>query len=187
MKISIRQKTEWSDVLNAARYTVGKSALYKEPSNKFKRSILIAEHSPIRELIFDVEIIDVPYFVVMHLVRHNAGINWFVTTSREDKTGVPRNERKQTDLVTVHFSLNAQAFINISRKRLCKKADNDTRATWEEVIKKLSEVDPILAEKCVPECIYRNCYCPEIESCGYVNTKGALIKSQNYKLKSESN
>jgi hypothetical protein len=55
------------------------------------------------------------------------------------------------------MTCNAQAFINISRKRLCKGcASPETRQAWEIVIKALSEIDPILAEKCVPECIYRD-------------------------------
>ena len=40
--------TSWSRALNAARRTVGKSALKKEPSDSWKAKMLLAEHSPIR-------------------------------------------------------------------------------------------------------------------------------------------
>ena len=47
----IKVKGDWVEVVNDARATVGKEGLGKEPSEKFKRAILIAEHSPIRDLI----------------------------------------------------------------------------------------------------------------------------------------
>ena len=51
MKVSnIKLKGTWNEVLNDCRYTVGKPPLDKEPSDKFKQDILIAEHSPIRDI-----------------------------------------------------------------------------------------------------------------------------------------
>ena len=81
------------------------------------------------------------------------------------------------------MTCNAQAFINISRKRLCYGcASKETREAWEIVIAMLKEVDPILAEKCVPECVYRS-FCPETERCcGYANTdkfKRDVVAYQN--------
>lgn len=49
----IEQITTWQRVLNAARRTVGKNPIIKEPSNKWKAQMLLAEHSPIRLLEFD--------------------------------------------------------------------------------------------------------------------------------------
>lgn len=84
------------------------------------------------------------------------------------------------------MTCNAQAFINISRKRLCKGcASKETREAWELVIEYLKEVDHILAEKCVPECIYRG-FCPEFDNCcGYCNTdkyKKDLIKYRSIEV-----
>jgi hypothetical protein len=79
------------------------------------------------------------------------------------------------------FSVNAQAMINISRKRLCNKASPDTKDAWQKVVKAVGEIDPIMAEKCVPNCVFRG-FCPEMESCGYVNTQAyqdALKKYRN--------
>lgn len=182
-KVKVTRKTDWKDVLNAARQTVGKGHLHKEPSDNFKKSILLAEHSPIRELIYEVTLQDVPYFVVMHLVRHNIGINWFVKTSREDRTGVKREERRQTDLVDCSFSANAQAFINISKLRLCSRADKDTRAVWQGVIDALREIDPILASVCVPNCIYRG-FCTEGEKgCNNCRTDAYEQRLKEYRNK----
>ena len=45
--------TSWNRVLNAARRTVGKPPLDKEPSNSWKAKMLLAEHSPIRLLEYE--------------------------------------------------------------------------------------------------------------------------------------
>ena len=82
------------------------------------------------------------------------------------------------------MTCNAQSFINISRKRLCSCASTETRNAWKLVIKYLKEIDPALASKCVPECIYRG-FCSECDkSCGYVNTddyKRKLVYYRQYK------
>ena len=80
------------------------------------------------------------------------------------------------------MTCNAQAFINISRKRLCYGcASKETREAWELVIEYLREVDPILAEKCVPECLYRG-FCPEKKRCcGYVNTEAYKKRLEEYR------
>ena len=45
----------WKKVLKTSRVTVGKSDLEKEPSERFKKSILKSQHSPIRKLKFEIE------------------------------------------------------------------------------------------------------------------------------------
>ena len=68
------------------------------------------------------------------------------------------------------MSANAQALINISRKRLCNCASKETREAWLQVKEAIRSIDPIMAEKMVPDCLYRG-FCPEfMNSCGYVNT-----------------
>ena len=49
----IKQVTSWKRVLNAARRTIGKAPIDKEPSNSWKAKMLLAEHSPIRLLEYD--------------------------------------------------------------------------------------------------------------------------------------
>lgn len=46
----LKIKGDWGEVLSDCRLTVGKPPLGKEPSAAWKRGILIAEHSPIRDL-----------------------------------------------------------------------------------------------------------------------------------------
>ena len=77
-------KPDWKRVLNAARRTWGKQPIDKEPSVGFKKSILLAEHSPIRLLEYDFTISDIRQWVTVHLVRHHEGCEKFVHTQRQD-------------------------------------------------------------------------------------------------------
>lgn len=175
--------TTWKRALNAARRTVGKKPLDKEPSDSWKAKMLLAEHSPIRLVEYDITFQDIKQWVTVHLVRHWLGFIPFVHSQREDrrKLDVSRDELPQGALNDMDFSVNAQAMINISRKRLCNKASPDTKDAWQKVVKAVGEIDPIMAEKCVPNCVFRG-FCPEMESCGYVNTQAyqdALKKYRN--------
>ena len=166
-------KADWIRVVNAARRTWGKKPINHEPSDKFKRKILLAEHSHIRLLEYDFTIENVRQWVTVHLTRHHEGCEKFVHSQRGDrrKLSVPRNELPQGELNDMDMTANAQAIINISRKRLCSCASKETREAWKQVIDEIRKIDPVLADKCVPECIYRG-FCPEwMSSCGYSKTE----------------
>ena len=177
-------KADWIRVVNAARRTVGKQPIDHEPSNGFKRKILLAEHSPIRLLEYDFTWEDIKHWVTVHLVRHHEGCEKFVHTQRVDRNpelaGMNRDELPQGLPTDMDMSCNAQSFINISRKRLCTRASAETRESWKQVIEFLKEKDPILAEKCVPECVYRG-FCPENPSCGYCKTEAYQEALKEYR------
>lgn len=165
----------WMRVVNASRRTVGKSPINKEPSDKFKKKVLLAEHSPIRLLEYDFTWEDIRMWVSTHIVRHHEGCEKFVHTQRTDRNEalktLNRDDLPQGLVNDMDMTCNAQAFINISRKRLCKCASKETREAWELVIEYLKTIDPVLASKCVPECLYRG-FCPEFDRCcGYCNTE----------------
>ena len=71
----------------------------------------------------------------MHFVRHKHGIEHWISTRRTDRTGIDRNELRQDELVTHEFEANAQAIINISRKRMCFQASKETREDIEKIFK----------------------------------------------------
>lgn len=198
-------KADWIRVVNAARRTWGKDPINHEPSVKFKKEILLAEHSPIRLLEYDFTISDIRQWVTVHLVRHHEGCEKFVHTQRQDindeieritktiidiftREGLLKDGWRERDYLfqgqpnDMDMTCNAQAFINISRKRLCYGCPSpETRMAWEIVIEKLSEIDPILAEKCVPECVYRG-FCPENRRCcGYVNSDAYKSRLEKYR------
>jgi hypothetical protein len=180
MKIEINKVTSWKDVLNAARFTQRKKSLDKEPSVEFKKKIIKAEHSPLRCLMFNIDFYDIPNYVSVHLVRH-IHAQPFVSTSRPDIDGkqIPREEQKKIDPVNMRLFLNAQEIINISRARLCNKAEKETRKIWNIVIEELRKTEPELANACIPNCIYRG-FCPEFESCGFNTTKLFQEKLNEY-------
>lgn len=198
-------KPDWKRVVNAARRTWGKPPIDKEPSVGFKKSILLAEHSPIRLLEYDFTISDIRQWVTVHLVRHHEGCEKFVHTQRQDinaeiekitkiiidiftREGLLKDGWRERDYLfqgqenDMDMTCNAQAFINISRKRLCLGCPSpETRRAWTIVIEALKEVDPILAEKCVPECVYRG-FCPEkSRCCGYVNSDAYKAQLEQYR------
>ena len=179
-------KPDWIRVVNAARRTWGKKPLDHEPSDKFKKKILLAEHSPIRLLEYDFTWEDIKQWITAHFVRHHEGCEKFVHSQRPDVNkeleGLDRDSFPQGMLNDMDMTCNAQSFINISRKRLCVGcASKETRMAWKAVISYLNEVDPILASKCVPECVYRG-FCPEFDRCcGYVNTDAYKKELEEYR------
>ena len=185
----LEQVTSWKRVLNAARRTIGKEPLDKEPSNSWKAKILLAEHSPIRLLEYDWSWNTIKQWVTAHLVRHHEGCEKFVHSQRGDRRAIleefgveTRDELPQGALNDMDMTANAQALINISRKRLCNCASKETREAWQQVKESIKEIDPVLADKMVPECLYRG-FCPEFMSpCGYSKTQKYqedLIKYRN--------
>lgn len=173
----------WGKVKRAARTTINREGEGQYPTDEWKKSILLAEHSPIRKIKLSWKWTGLKSWVSVHFVRHKIGIEHWVRTQRTDRTGVNRDELPQGSLVEHECEADAQALINISRKRLCNQASPETREAWKEVIEELKLHDPAVASVCVPECVYRG-FCPEMHSCGYVNTdayKAALAAYRDRK------
>lgn len=180
MRIEVTRVTSWTEALNAARFTQRKPPISGEPSVVWKKKIIKAEHSPLRCLIFNIDFYDIPNYVMVHLVRH-VHAQPFVSTSRPDIDGnqIPRDEQKKSDPCNMRLFLNAEEIINISRKRLCNKAEFMTRIIWREAINELRKIEPELANACVPNCFYRG-FCPEFKSCGLADTDLFSSKLNNY-------
>ena len=176
--IRMEKVTLWKRALNAARRTIGKKPLDKEPSNSWKAKMLLAEHSPIRLIEYEWTWSNIMQWVSTHLVRHHEGCEKFVHSQRGDRRAIleeynvsSRNELPQGATNDMDMAANAQALINISRKRLCNCASKETREAWKQVKEEVRKVDPVMADKMVPECIYRG-FCPEfMNPCGYANTE----------------
>ena len=170
MKVKASMATSWARAYKAALATEGKDT-DKTPTDAWKRQMLLAEHSPIRLVEYDVKVDGIKQWITTHLVRHWLGFIPFVHSQRDDrrKLDCSRDELPQGSLNDMAFSVNAQALINISRKRLCVAAHKETRSAWGQVLRAIREVDPVMAEKMVPECVYRG-FCPERKCCGFVHT-----------------
>lgn len=184
--IRCEKATTWQRALNAARRTVGKEPIGKEPSDEWKAQMLLAEHSPIRLVEFDLGLKSIRQWVTTHIVRHWLGFIPFVHTQREDRRQLDcsRDELPQGSLNDMDFSANAQALINISRRRLCSCASPETRHAWLSVKKAIREIDPQMANAMVPECIYRG-FCTERKCCGFAYTEAYKKQLEEYRAPSD--
>ena len=91
----MRRVGTWRQVADAARTTIRMEEGVKEPSSRWKKRILLAEHSPIRKMVFSWKWLNLPYWVSVHFVRHKFGIEHFVSTQRTDRTGADRTGARQ--------------------------------------------------------------------------------------------
>lgn len=166
----IKIKGDWQEVVNDCRTTVGKEELGKDPSVKFKREILISEHSPIRSMSVKWMWQNIPSWVATHFSRHK----WecFIKTQRTDRTGTNRNELRQDAPVIMSGEANSQHLIDMARKRLCYMASTETREYMEDLKVAISEEEPELASVLVPNCVYR-CGCPEPNGCKWFDHMAA--------------
>ena len=171
---------DWLLVKNNALITMGKHT-EKEPDYTWKIKLLKSEHSPIRNLEFVWEWINLPSWISVHFVRHKIGIEHFVKSQRNDRQGEYDRTKAPQDAPVIHRCwANAQSIINISQKRLCHKSANETRHAWGRLLYELSIYSPELFYFCVPTCVYRNGICPEFESCGYNKTTAYKIEQEKY-------
>ena len=191
MKVNVIQETPWSRALNAARRTIGKPPLNKEPSDNWRKMVIMAEHSPIKLVEYLISFKNLRQWVGVHLLRHEHMLP-FIHSQRVDrredidsltervmsiieedvKSDESFNKRDylfQGEPNDQDFVVNAQTLINISRKRLCHCASKETREAWVAVKEAIKEFDPIMASFMVPNCIYRG-RCPEMNTCGYYKT-----------------
>ena len=170
----------WRDVADAARTTIRMPEGQKEPSSKWKKRILLAEHYPIRKLMVSWKWSNRTYWVSVQFARHKYGIEHFVSTQRTDRTGEARTTKVQDAPVEPERFANAAEVMFISRRRLCSQASPETRAAWKLVVDELAKVEPELAACCVPDCVYRG-FCPEFKCCGFVNSPAYAEMVKKYR------
>lgn len=181
--VDMRCVSGWDRALRAARKTAGKDTPPgKMPSRKWEARALLAEHSPIRLVEYEWDWEKIRQWVSVHLVRHHEGCEKFVRTQREDRNDevTDRDSLPQGSLNDMTMTANAQALMNISRKRLCSCASPETRHAWTLVRDEIRKADPILADKMVRECVYRG-FCPEWKCCGYDRTEAFRKEVEGYR------
>ena len=161
----IKIKGDWEEVVNDCRMTVSKAELGHEPSQAFKKAILISEHDPIRDIEVKFRWADIKYWVAMHWKTHIWRSR--TNTQRNDRQAdYDRNKAPQDSPVEFIGDANAQHLIDTMRKRLCFMAAPETRQYAEDLKEALHEIEPELSDVLVPNCIYR-CGCPENGRCKF--------------------
>jgi len=145
--------------------TVGKVSA-KLPTDEWKKKLVQAEHSPLRELWFGIKM-TIPSYVSVHFVRHHIGVNHYVQSQRNDRqTNYDRTKAPQDAMVSHIMSVNAQELVFMSHKRLCGQADVFTRRVMQEIVKQVTNINPEFKDVLVPLCGYRNGKCTEFNCCG---------------------
>ena len=165
---------DWKKIKSGCMTTISKEAGDKEPSDEWKRKLLLCEHSPIRRGEVSWKWEAIPYAISTHFARHHEGCEKFIATERTDRTGIPREERSQMNPVMMEMDANIQALINISAKRLCTGADPLTIKYWKAVLEEIKKYDKNIYWACVPQCV-RCGGCPEYTNCGFYEN---LMKDQ---------
>lgn len=156
---------DWELVKNCCRSTVKKQFTEGEPSESFKQQLLIAEHSPIRELRIVWLWKAVKYWVSTEWSRHK--FEKFITSQRNDRQkDYDRNKAPQDAHVDLIGSANIQQMIDAWRKRLCFTATKEARGLAVNLKQWLFKKYPIESSVLVPHCVYRG-GCSEMLNCGH--------------------
>lgn len=170
----------WEGIYRSTLNTVGKEPKNPTPSESWKEKLIRAEHSPIRKRHYELSLVDIPYWVSTHFVRHKIGVEHFIKTQRTDRTNIDRDVLPQGNKVTHEMDINAHALINMSRKRLCHQASKETRQVMKMIVSEVNKVDECVAKSCVKECVYRG-FCPEMFPCGYHLTEAFKKEIKEYR------
>ena len=156
--ITIKKLTDETLLRRACEMT-----MHGKTSNVRLSAMYKAEHSPIRTQLFWIEMLGIPSFVSVNFVRHKIGVEHFVMSNRDDRGG---GDNVTRDTPVNHGMLcNAQAIINMARKRLCSKAHRETRNVMMAVCNALKTIDADLHRELAPDCVYRG-RCHELKPCG---------------------
>lgn len=158
--ITIKKLTDETLLRRACEMT-----MHGKTGNVSLDSMYMAEHSPCRTQLFWLEMQGIPSFVSVHFVRHKIGVEHFVMSNRDDRGGGEAGEVTRLSPVNHGMLINAQALINMARKRLCGKAHIETQRVMLSILNAMRETDPALARCLVPDCLYRH-RCNELSSCG---------------------
>lgn len=159
------EKQDWERCKDLALRTIGKKWTGSEVTEDWKRKMLKCRHSPIRTLMFTIEM-EIPYFVSTHFVRHKYGVEHFVQSQRNDRqSSYDRDLAPQSAMVMHTMDINAEALMNMSWRRLCTQADITTRYVMSKICQEVLKVNPEFEGRLVPMCEFLH-ECPEFISCG---------------------
>lgn len=156
---------DWNRARVLALGTEGKEG-NNPASDKWKDKMLRCEHSPIRTLMFTIELIDIPYWVSVHFCRHKYGVEHYVRSQRNDRQNMyDRNTAPQNAPVNHTMEINAPELMYMARRRLCSKAAAETKAWMEAIVEAVCQKCPEFRPHLVPNCVFLG-RCPEMYSCG---------------------
>lgn len=159
---------DWMLCKRCALVTVGKEPIHA-PDATWKHAILRARHSPIRTLMFAFLLENIPYYVSVHLARH-VHAQPFIRSQRNDRqSSYDRNAARQDVPVDMVWVMNAEEFMTIASKRLCRLADKTTREVVRMICALVVEQCPEFNGLLAPPCELTG-RCTEMYPCGKEGT-----------------
>lgn len=164
MKVTVTKITDHAMMQRAAAATVRNDCAGID-----QLVMYVAQHSPIRSQIFEVQMDDIPVAYSTHLLRHNIGYDFQGALTHRDDRGGDGDAVVNRLTPTKHMMiLNAQALINMARWRLCFKAHTVTREIVGMIRQGVRDCDPSLARVMMPNCFWQGGVCHEPSICGRV-------------------
>lgn len=154
----------WFEVKERALVTIGKKAV-TPPTEEWKKKMLRARHSPIRHLEFSFYI-ECESFVSVHCTRHKHAEPYVKSQRNDRQKEYDRKAARQDAPVCMIWDINGEEMIKIANKRLCGRADPDTRALVAKMCELVIEKCPEFNDELIPMCGREN-KCYEMEPCGY--------------------
>lgn len=155
---------DWKFAKECTLVTVGKTAV-TPPDMEWKKDILEARHSPIRELHFAFRFSDIPYWVSTHLVRHIHAQPYVKSQRNDRQTEYDRNKATQDAPVDMMWTMGAEELMIIANKRLCKQAAEETSNVVREMCRLVEEKCPEFIGLLVPSCVWQGGVCHEMFPC----------------------
>jgi len=149
MHVKILKYSGWDVANYCARKTQNPEAKFiegKEPSLDFKKRLLLSDHSPLREVRLLIEM-DLMNKTQNHVVRHNVGVQWFVSTLRSDIVDSDDLKVHRQTERSLAFSINLSALVGIIRKRTCRVSEDATVRLFQKLTEKVIKLDPKLFGK----------------------------------------
>jgi len=179
MQVNVKMLTNPYAILDDAMFTQGRKPIYGNIAHFYKQAI-ISEHSPLRSVLYRVDFYGIPYYAHVHLVRHHVGVQPIARSQRPDAMNpvdYDRNKAPQDTPMDLRLILNAQAILNIAKKRLCLKADQVTyravKLMKEDLAQSKALFSQLLANACRPACEWQGNICHEVfKPCGKYDVMG---------------
>ena len=160
---------DWERCYMLALNTMGKKyvdANNNYATNQWKDRMLKCKHSPIRTLMFTIQM-TIPYYVSTHFVRHKIGVEHFVQSQRNDRQDLyDRNVAPQGAMVSHVMDINAEQLMFMANRRLCGMADITTRYVMTKICSKVMKSNPEFIGHLKPMCEVLH-ECPEFKPCGH--------------------
>lgn len=157
---------DWERCKLLALNTMGKKFIEgSEVTQRWRKNILDAGHSPIRTLMFTFRL-TLPSYLSVHFVRHKFGVEHYVQSQRNDRQDkYDRRKAPQNVPVSHIMDINAAELIQMSHLRLCGKADEETQMVMQAMCIQVENSNPEFINLLVPNCVYCNSLCHEMQSC----------------------